>query len=200
MLSIRWHSGSLEWQEWVVHPGRWRSGSLERQGRAVHPGRWRSGSLERQGRAVHPGRWRSGSLEWQEWAVHPGRWGSGSLERRGRAVHPGRWHKLPVWALAKGSTACHFEKSVCACVCVLVTQSRLTLPNPMDLGLQAMKLAGPLSPWNSPGKNTGEGCHFLFQGIFPTQGLNQGLLHCRWILYCLSTMLTVNENRYIPIK
>ena len=37
-----------------------------------------------------------------------------------------------------------------------------------------------LSPWNSPGKNTGVSCHSLLQGIFPTQGLNLGLLHCRW--------------------
>ena len=33
-----------------------------------------------------------------------------------------------------------------------------------------------LCPWNSPGKNTGVGCHALLQGIFPTQGLNLGLL------------------------
>ena len=31
---------------------------------------------------------------------------------------------------------------------------------------------GLYSPWNSPGKNTGVGCHFLLQGIFPTQGSN----------------------------
>ena len=31
--------------------------------------------------------------------------------------------------------------------------------------------------WASPGKNTGVGCHFLLQGIFPTQGLNPYLLH-----------------------
>ena len=43
-----------------------------------------------------------------------------------------------------------------------------------------------LCPWNSPGKNTGLGCHSLLQGIFPTQGLNLGLLHCRQILYHLS--------------
>ena len=41
-------------------------------------------------------------------------------------------------------------------------------------------------PQDSPGKNTGVGCHSLFQRIFPTQGLNPGLLHCRWILYQLS--------------
>ena len=32
-----------------------------------------------------------------------------------------------------------------------------------------------LCPWNSPGKNTGVGCHSLLQGIFPTQGSNPGL-------------------------
>ena len=42
---------------------------------------------------------------------------------------------------------------------------------------------GLYSPWNSPGQNTGVGSHSLLQGIFPTQGLNSGLLHCRWILY-----------------
>ena len=35
---------------------------------------------------------------------------------------------------------------------------------------------------DSPGKNTGVGCHALSQGIFPTQGSNPGLLHCRQIL------------------
>ena len=37
-----------------------------------------------------------------------------------------------------------------------------------------------------PGKNTGVGCHALLQRIFPTQGLNPGLLHCRQSLYHLS--------------
>ena len=37
-----------------------------------------------------------------------------------------------------------------------------------------------------PGKNTGVGCHALLQEIFPTQGSNPGLLHCRQILYYLS--------------
>ena len=37
-----------------------------------------------------------------------------------------------------------------------------------------------------PGKSTGVGCHSLLQGIFPTQGSNPGLLHCRRMLYHLS--------------
>ena len=41
-------------------------------------------------------------------------------------------------------------------------------------------------PTDFPGKNTGVGSHFLLQGIFPAQGSNPGLLHCRQILYWLS--------------
>ena len=43
-------------------------------------------------------------------------------------------------------------------------------------------------PWDFPVKNTGVGCHALFQGTF--QGLNLcllHLLHCRWILYSWAT-------------
>ena len=43
-----------------------------------------------------------------------------------------------------------------------------------------------LCPWDSPGKNTGVGCHTLLQGIFPTQGSNPHLAHYRRILYHLS--------------
>ena len=43
-----------------------------------------------------------------------------------------------------------------------------------------------LCPWDFPGHNTGVDCHFLLQGIFPTQGSNPGFLYCRQSLYCLS--------------
>ena len=43
---------------------------------------------------------------------------------------------------------------------------------------------------DSPGKNTGVGCHFLLLGIFPTQGWNPGLPHCRQILYHLSLQVS----------
>ena len=45
---------------------------------------------------------------------------------------------------------------------------------------------GLYSPWNSPGQNTRVGRHSLLQGIFPTQGSDPGLPHCKWILYQLS--------------
>ena len=50
-------------------------------------------------------------------------------------------------------------------------------------GLQPARF---LCPWHFPGKNTREACHFLLQEIFPTQGSNPGLPHCRQILLPLS--------------
>ena len=50
-------------------------------------------------------------------------------------------------------------------------------------GLEPARL---LCPWNSPGKDNRVGCHSLLQGIFPTQGSNPSLLHCRRILHQLS--------------
>ena len=57
---------------------------------------------------------------------------------------------------------------------VKAAQSCRTLCSPMDC------------PWNSPGQNGGVGSLSLLQGIFPTQGSNPGLPHCRRILYQLS--------------
>ena len=54
----------------------------------------------------------------------------------------------------------------------------------------AHKIMQSISPTYNQGNEgrvvTGVGCHFLLQEIFPTQGLNPGLPHCRQTLYCLS--------------
>ena len=46
---------------------------------------------------------------------------------------------------------------------------------------------------DSPGKNTAVGFHALLQGIFPTQGSNPGLLHCRWILTFPATIWQITK-------
>ena len=56
----------------------------------------------------------------------------------------------------------------------LVTQSCATLCDPTDCSPPGSSVHG-----DSPGKDTGVGCHALLQGIFSTQRLNPGLLHCR---------------------
>ena len=55
-----------------------------------------------------------------------------------------------------------------ACACSVASDSL------QPRGLQPTRL---LCPWDSPGKSTGVGCHFLFQRTSPTQGQNPGLLH-----------------------
>ena len=58
---------------------------------------------------------------------------------------------------------------------VKVAQCKVKVSNPWQS--QVPQPTRLLCPWDSPGKNTGVGCHFLLQGIFLTQGLNLHLLH-----------------------
>ena len=62
-------------------------------------------------------------------------------------------------------------------------------------GLQPARL---LCPWDFPGKNTGVVCHFLLQGIFPTQGLSSGLLHHRWTPYHCAAWKPMNQLSVYP--
>ena len=76
----------------------------------------------------------------------------------------------------------------------------------MSDSLQPHKLepARFLCPWDSSGKNTGVGCHFLLQGIFLTQESNPYLLHCRQILYHLSPSFSLGRTKILeagnPVK
>ena len=81
----------------------------------------------------------------------------------------------------KGNVRSSWKRSFMMCVCVL---SRSVVSQSVTLWTAAHQT--PLCLWNFSGMNTGVGFHFLLQGIFPTQGLNPGLLHCRQILYSLS--------------
>ena len=58
------------------------------------------------------------------------------------------------------------------CAVCFLAQSCPTLCDPMGCSL-----AGLLCAWDSPGENTGVGCHALLQGVSPTQGWNLRLLH-----------------------
>ena len=76
----------------------------------------------------------------------------------------------------------------------LVAKSCPTLVTPLDCNLSGSSVHG-----DSPGKNTGVGCHFLLQGISPTQESNPGLLHCRQILYRLSKIgASTKKERHFP--
>ena len=66
-------------------------------------------------------------------------------------------------------------------LCCAWLLSHVRLCNLMDCSPPGSSVHG-----DSPGKNTGVGCHAFLQGIFPIQGFNPGLPHCKWILYHLS--------------
>ena len=79
---------------------------------------------------------------------------------------------------------CVFILPTCVCVCVslmlnvgmysMLVLSRSFVSDSRD----PMECTRLLCPWGSPGKDTGVGCHFLLQGIFPTQGSSP----CVWCL------------------
>ena len=76
-------------------------------------------------------------------------------------------HQISPWMIMWSRVLCWASE-------VKVAQSCLTL---CDYNLY--------SPWHSPGQNAWVGSLSFLRGIFPTQGLNPGLLHCRQILYQL---------------
>ena len=86
------------------------------------------------------------------------------------------------------------DVSLTSCVCVCVCVSPSVMSNSLwPHGLYPARL---LCPRNFPGKNTGVDCHLLLQRIFPTQGLNLGLLHCRWCPYHLSHTIWLEWSQW----
>ena len=76
-----------------------------------------------------------------------------------------------------------FKRLSCFCLPLPACVPSVVSNSVQPCGLQPTRL---LCPRDSPGKNTGGGCHALIQGIFLTQASNPGLPHCRKILYHLS--------------
>ena len=72
------------------------------------------------------------------------------------------------------------------CVCSTQGTQSVTVNVKVAQSSDSLQPRGLYSPRNSLGQNTGGGSLSLLQGIFPTQGSNQGHLHYRWILYQLS--------------
>ena len=81
--------------------------------------------------------------------------------------------------------------TTCITLC-LVAQVCPTLCDTMDCSPPGSSVHG-----DSPGRNTGVGCHVLLQGIFPTQGSNSDLPHCRRILFQLSHKGSPCDNNHL---
>ena len=110
---------------------------------------------------------------------------------------PWKWAKCgkSVWFFFP-FVICSFAFAVCCmstwwmCTGIFVYLSKIK----QAVVSNSLRPHGLYSPWNSPGKNTGVGSHSLLQEIFPTQGSNPGLSHCRWILYQLSLQGSPNKQ------
>ena len=100
-----------------------------------------------------------------------GKWGCGVPADS--VVWEAVWYLMPFYHSVTDSD--HLSKSS------QVAQSCPTFWDPMDCSLPGSSVHGIF-----PGKSTGVVCHFLLQGIFPTQGSNPGLQRCRQTLYHLS--------------
>ena len=88
---------------------------------------------------------------------------------------------VTLWTVAhQAPVAIGFSKKKTGCCCYVASVMSNSVQPP---GQKPTRL---LCPQDSLGKNTGVGCHFLLEGIFPTQGSNPGPLHCRQIPYWLS--------------
>ena len=86
------------------------------------------------------------------------------------------WQDMTYVHISKIIHVCESENcSVVPSICIYICQSVSQLcPTLKPQGLGPTKL---LYPWDFPDKNTGAGCHFLLQGIFPTLRLNPCLLY-----------------------
>ena len=89
----------------------------------------------------------------------------------------------------------YYKVTVVSTVCyhaMLRRSVMSTLCDPLDGNPPGSSVYG-----HSPDKNSGVDCHALFEGIFPTQGSNPGLLHCKQILYHLSHQGSPNELEWV---
>ena len=114
-------------------------------------------------------------------------WGWGSLSFRTLLFQRG----LPQ------STHIHVLPSLCHCPISWLSIFIHVHDSLWPRGLQPTRL---LHPWEFPGKHTGVGCHFLFQEIFPTQGLNPGLPHYRQTLSIWGTREAPQLPHYLCLS
>ena len=80
----------------------------------------------------------------------------------------------------------NFQRKTLKEIFMTIHQSKICKSKGCSVVSDSLQPHGIYSPWNSPGQNTGVDSLSLLQGIFPTQGSNPGLPHCRQILYQLS--------------
>ena len=123
----------------------------------------------------------SSILAWRiPWTEEPGRLqstGSQRVRQNWATKHSTGTTHILVWKLSSGEKRYHYMH-----IFLWLNDSEVKVA----LVSGSLRPHGLYSPWNSPGQNTGVGSLSLLQGIFPIQGWNPGLLHCRHSVYQLN--------------
>ena len=123
-----------------------------------------------------PGEWHGHSLQYS-YLENPHGQGSPRLHSMGTKRVGHNWGTKHTYTVQHASHWSHVTE--------WVSESRSVVSD-------SLRPHGLYSPWNSPGQNTGVVSLSLLQGIFPTQGSNPGLPHCRRSLYQLSYQAGAN--------
>ena len=133
------------------------------------------------------------------------------LLEKGMATHSSilAWRIPGTRSLASNSPCTHKELDVTEWPTLFTFMVILRLPSCTQKGKESASVSAAQScptlcdptvcAWNSPGENTGVGCHSFLQGIFPTQQWNPGLLHCPQILYRLSYQGSPNITIWVAL-
>ena len=134
-------------------------------------------------------------FQWENFSDVPVNWALKKKKKFFFNYHPAKllsicFLPLQVWKGKWQLSKPFLMVSMCVCVCVNPSVVSNSL---WRQGLQPTRL---LCPWDFPGKNTGVGSHSLLQGIFPTQGSNPGLLHCRQIFFTIWVIREAQQSLY----
>ena len=123
----------------------------------------------------------------------PQRHTMGFISRKGSEIFTSSYSSLPyelkVTRSTMGRTGASYSFQVFISLDSIIHTEVKSLSRVRLFGTRGLQPTRFHHPWGFPGKDTGVGCHFLLQEIFPTQGLNPGLPHgrrCRQTLYHLS--------------
>ena len=116
---------------------------------------------------------------------------------------PGIKPESPVTSALQAESVCTEPAGKPTCLWEVIESVSCSVV-PDSLRQHGLKPTRLLYPWDFPGKDTGMACRFL-QGIFPTEGLNLGLLHCTQILSQLSYQgspisVVFNTNSYMDLN
>ena len=106
-------------------------------------------------------------------------------------IQKAKSHSMSTYLEVRGQIWTSYSWSLC--IFPITLKGKIKWMSSCSVVTNSLQPHGLYSPWNSLGQKTGVSSLSLLQGIFPTQGPNPGLPHCRWILYQLNRKRIYNR-------